>query len=320
MKRLVALLVVAAAALLSVTAQSADRTHRVGILTPAANQWDADAFQQAMRTLGHVEGTGLVLDIRSADSELSRLPALAADLVRARPDVIVAINTPGSRAAIETGTDIPIVMAVVGDPVSLGFVDSLARPGGNVTGVSNVASDITAKRLALFKEAVPSLARVMALYHPDEPIAALQMQELEQPARTLGIEIAFAPVRTLGDLERAFDAASTSKVDGVFRLAGQATTFAPQTNDLALRHRKPLMALQGADVRGGALLSYFADHPELFRRVAVYVDRILKGARAGTLPIEQPTKFELVINLRTANALGLTVPQSVLLRADEVVE
>lgn len=302
------------------TAQVAAQPYRVGVLTPAANQWESEAFRQTMRALGHVEGVTLVLDVRSADAELGKLPALAADLARARPDVIVAVNTPSTRAAIDTGTDIPIVMAVVGDPVSLGFVDTLARPGKNVTGISNVASDLTAKRLGLFKEAVPALARVTALYHPDEPIALIQMRELDAPARALGIELSFAPVRSAADLETAFAEAAARRANGIFRLAGQATTFAAPTSELALRHRLPLMALQSADVRGGALLSYFADHPELFRRAAAYVDRILKGAAAGTLPIEQPTKFELAVNLRTARALGLNIPQAILARADEVVE
>jgi putative ABC transport system substrate-binding protein len=268
--------------------------------------------------LGHADR--LIIDVRSADAALDRLPALAEDLVRTAPDVILAVNTPGSRAVIDTGTRIPIVMAVVGDPVSLGFVDNLARPGKNVTGISNVAADLTAKRLALFKEAVPSLVRVAVLYHPDEPIARIQMQELESPARALGVECRFVPVRSIEDLERAFDAAAAWGAHGVFRLAGQAITLAAQTSELALRHRMPLMALQGADVRGGALISYFANQSELYRRAAVYVDRILKGTAPGALPIEQPTRFELFVNIRTARALGIVIPQTVLLRADEVVE
>jgi putative ABC transport system substrate-binding protein len=320
MRRRSFLVLGAAALAASANAQPAGRLHRVGVLTPADNQWDKEAFLQGMREVGYVEGASLMIDVRSADSDLSRLPALAADLARAAPDVIVAVNTPGTAAVIETGTRIPIVMAVVGDPVSLGFVQSLARPGGNVTGISNVVSDLTAKRLALFKEAIPSLARVMVLYHPDEPIAQIQMREIEDPARALGMTLDFAPVRSVDDLESAFAAAAAARVDGVFRLAGQATTFAPQTGALALRYRLPLMALQRADVRGGALISYAADHPELFRRAAVYVDRILKGTSPQTLPIEQPTKFELAVNLRTARALGLVLPPPILERADEVIE
>jgi putative ABC transport system substrate-binding protein len=265
--------------------------YRVGILTPSVSRWEADAFRQAMRAMGYAEGENLIIDVRSADADLHRLPALAADLVRVKPDVIVAINTPGSRAAIDTGTTIPIVMAVVGDPVALGFVDNLARPGRNVTGIANVATDLTAKRLALFKEAVPTLARVAALYHPDEPIAQIQMRELESAAPALGVELQFLAVRSQHDLQRVLVEASSWRADGLFRLAGQASTLAEETSALATRHRLPLMGLQGADVRRGALMSYFAEHPELFRRVAAYVDRIIKGTDPGTLPIEQPTKI-----------------------------
>lgn len=317
MRRLVALTLAMALASPAMV-HAAERLYRVGVLTPSDNQWEPDAFQEALRALGHADR--LIIDVRSADAALDRLPALAEDLVRTAPDVILAVNTPGSRAVIDTGTRIPIVMAVVGDPVSLGFVDNLARPGKNVTGISNVAADLTAKRLALFKEAVPSLVRVAVLYHPDEPIARIQMQELESPARALGVECRFVPVRSIEDLERAFDAAAAWGAHGVFRLAGQAITLAAQTSELALRHRMPLMALQGADVRGGALISYFANQSELYRRAAVYVDRILKGTAPGALPIEQPTRFELFVNIRTARALGIVIPQTVLLRADEVVE
>jgi putative ABC transport system substrate-binding protein len=301
-------------------AQQVGRIRRVGVLIPSEAQWERTAFVTRLRELGYVEGTNLLLDVRNGEGRLERMRALAEAIVRAGPEVIVAFNTPGAAAAVGATKTIPIVMSVVADPVELGFVSNLARPGGNVTGVSNQANDLAAKRLALFREAVPNLRRVAVLLHPDEPIANIETRQIETPARQLGLELRFLPMRTATDLEEAIRTAAAWKADGLFRLAGQANTLAQETADLALQYRVPFMALQGPAARAGALLSYFSDHAELHRLTADYVDRILKGARPGDLPIQQPRKFELVINLRTARALGLAIPPSVLARADEVIE
>jgi putative ABC transport system substrate-binding protein len=301
-------------------AQQGRRVHRVGVLVPSEAQWERAVFLARLRELGYVEGVNLALDVRNGDGALERMPALAQALVAAAPDVILALNTPGTRAAIEATRAIPIVMSIVADPVGLGFVSNLARPGGNVTGVSNQANDLAAKRLALFAEAVPGLRRVAVLVHPDEPIAAIEARAVEAPARRLGMELRLLPVRTRADLEEAMRSAAAWRADGVFRLAGQANTLATETADLALEHRLPFMGLQAPAARSGALLTYFGDQSELHRLSADYVDRILRGASPGELPIQQPTKFELVVNLRTARALGIAIPQTLLLRADEVIE
>lgn len=301
-------------------AQQAGHVPRVGVLIPSEQQWERAAFIERLRELGYVEGMNFVLDVRDAKGTLEHMPALAQDLVAARPNVIVALNTPGTRAAIAATRTVPIVMSIVGDPVGLGFVSNLARPGGNVTGVSNQASDLAAKRLALFKEAVPSMRRIAVLLHPDEPISVIEARVIEEPAHQLGLELRLLPMRTVADLEQAMRSAAEWKADGVFRLAGQANTLAKETIEIAARYRLPFMGLQGPVTKAGGLLSYFSDQPELHRRTAEYVDRVLKGADPGSLPVEQPTKFELVINLRTARAIGIIIPQSVLLRADEVIE
>ena len=247
--------------------------------------------------------------LRSADSKVERLPDLAAELVNARVDVILAIYTPGARAAINATKEIPIVMAIVGDPVGTGLVNNLARPGGNVTGISNMSGELASKRLQLFKEALPLAARrIAAIFNSDDPITALQIRDTEQTAQQLGVEVKFFAVRSQPTLASAFKDLHAWQAQGVLWLAGQTTPFIAGTIALATEHRLPLMVVLASDAREGGLISYFADHRELFKRAAVYVDKILKGAKPGDLPVEQPTKFELVINLKTAKALGITVP------------
>lgn len=307
------------ATLLAAEAQTS-RTHVVGVLTPASGQWRADAFRQRLRDLGYVEGVNLRFEIRSAESRLERMGALSRDLVQQRPDVIVAVNAPGTRAAMAQTKTIPIVFAMVGDPVGLGFVTSLARPTGNVTGLSNMTGELAAKRLELLREALPAARRVALLYHPDEPIVEPQVRDLEAAARTLAVQLRLLAVRTQNDLVRALDAAVAWQADAVLRLAGQATTLGRQTAEETLRRRLPSMLFTGRDVEAGALMSYNVDDDDAFRRVADYVHRVLQGARPGDLPIEQPTRYELVVNLRTARTLGLRLPPVLVLRADRVID
>jgi putative ABC transport system substrate-binding protein len=301
-------------------AWGADRIFRVGVLTPSESQWQKAALLEPLRAANYAEGRNLVVNVRSAEAQLERLDKLAAELVHAGVDAIVAVNTPGTRAAMKATRTVPIVMAAVGDPIGLGFVTNLARPGGNVTGMSNMANELVTRRLQLLKEAVPSAIRVAALIHPDEPIAALEFRDLEAAAPKLGIELRSFAARSQDDLRKAFDEASTWRADAAIRLAGQAGAFAAQTIELAQAHRLPVMHLQRSHVVDGGLMSYFADEGDLWRRVGAYVVRILGGEKPGDLPIMQPVRFELVINLKTARALGITIPESVLVRADEVIE
>ncbi len=270
--------------------------------------------------MGYREAVNLKIDVASAEHQLDRLPKLAADIVADAPDVIVAVNTPGTRATIAATSTIPIVSAIVADPVFLGFVKNLARPEGNVTGIANMATDLTSKRIALLKEAVPAARRFALFGHPDEPIVEPQVRDVDRSKAILGIEHRTFPMRTLDDLTRGIQSAVDWRADAVVRLAGQGFALGAETGRLATERGLPSMLMQKRDVEAGGLLSYFADHRELWRRVAVYVDRILKGAKPRELPFELPTRFEFVLNLRTAKSLGIAISPSLLARADEVIE
>ena len=313
----------ALAAPLAAEAQQANPPPRVGVLTPQSRELSAASwagFRQGLRELGWEDGRNLVIEARFADGKLDRLSALAEELVSLRVSVIVAANSPGTRAVMSATKTIPIVMVEVGDPVATGFVSSFARPGGNVTGVSNMSRDIGRKRLQLLKEAVPKALRIAVMLNPDDPITAPQWRDVEEAAGSLGVQLQRYEIRNMEDLERAFQAATAGRADAVLRLADPlVVVLGPKTVELVTRYRLPAMVYR-RDVETGALMSYFADVPDYHRRAATYVDRILKGARPGELPIEQPTKFELVINLKTAKALGLRIPPSLLLRADQVIE
>ena len=295
--------------------------YRVAILTPSQTQWQPKIFRDTLTELGFREGVNLRIDVVSAENQMERLPRLAEELSQASPDVIVAVNTPGTRAAAKSTGSIPIVSAVVADPVMLGFVKSLARPEGNITGIANMASDITSKRIALLKEVVPSARRFALFMHPDEtPVVSLQLRDIEATAASLGVEYRGFPMRTMEDLESALRMATEWNAHAVVRLAGQGFALGAATGRLATELGLPSMLMQKSDVEAGGLMSYFADHREIWRRVATHVGRILKGATPRDLPFELPTRFELVINLKTAKALGLQVSPSLLARADEVIE
>jgi putative tryptophan/tyrosine transport system substrate-binding protein len=296
------------------------RVQRVAVFVPSQSQWSPAVFREALAVAGFSEGASFRIEVLSADSQLDRLPQLAADLVRARPDVIVAVNTPPTLAAMKATADIPIISAIVSDPVALGIVKNLARPEGNVTGVANMASDITSKRIALLKEIVPLAHRIALFMHPDDPVTPLQLRDVEATAANLAIEHRAFPMRSPADLEEGFKAAIDWNVQGIVRLAGQGFTLGAATGRRATELNLPSMLLQKSDVEAGGLMSYFADHRALWNRVAIQVGRLLKGASPRELPFELPTRFEMAISLKTAKALALTVPATLLARADEVIE
>jgi putative ABC transport system substrate-binding protein len=221
---------------------------KIGVITPAERQWEGAAFREGLRNLGYVDGSNISMEVRSAEGKLERLPELAASLISSDVNVIVAVNTPGARAAIEATKTVPIVMTAIGDPVGLGLVTSLARPGGNVTGVSNMSGDLAGKRLELLKEAVPAARRIAVMMHPDEPIVPIQVADINATAARMGMELEIIPLRHAHELERAFQRALQWRAQGLLRLAGQATVIGPPTAELALKHRMPSMLLLRQDV------------------------------------------------------------------------
>jgi putative ABC transport system substrate-binding protein len=278
-------------------------------------------FFQGLRDLGYVDGQTINIDYLSADGDAERFPGLAAECQRLEPNVIVVTTTPAAQAAKNATHTIPIVMFPLGDPVGTGLVASRARPGGNVTGLSFMAPGIAAKRLQLLKETVPSIARVLVLSYLVDPIAKPQVLELENAAPVLGVKLLVQEIRTADDLPRAFDAGSAEHVDALLTTA--ESIFVVQRKrlvELAAQRKLPGMYAVKLIVEAGGLMAYNSYTSSLQTRTAAYVDKILKGADPADLPVEQPTKFELVINLKTAKELGLAIPQAILSRADEVIE
>ncbi len=287
--------------------------------TPQSSRFDP--FFQGLRDLGYVDGQSITIDYLSADGRGERFPVLAADCLRLKADIIVVTTTPAAQAAKHATRTIPIVMHLLGDPVATGLVASLARPGGNVTGLTYMASGLAAKRLALLKEAVPKISRVLVLSYLVDPIAAPQVKELERAAHSLGVTLLVRDIRTADDLPAAFDAGAKERADGVLTTA--ESLFIVQRQRVvqrAARHRLPGLYPFRLMVDAGGLMAYDSFTSNLQARTATYVDRILKGANPSDLPVEQPTKFELAINLKTAKTLGLTIPPSLLQRADQVIE
>jgi len=279
------------------------------------------AFRGGLRELGWEEGKNLAIEERFADGDFSRLPALADELVRRKVDVIVVATSAATSTVMAATNTIPIVMLDVGDPVSSKFVTNLAKPSGNVTGFTNLALGLTEKRLALLKETLPRARRIGMLSHADSPIRAPQWRDARGAAPRLGLTLQRMDIRNRGDLPRAFQAAATARADAVVAMPDALNTvLTREILELAAKHRLPVMVEDRERVEAGALLSYGTDPRDLYRRAASYVDRILKGAKPGDLPVEQPTIFELVINLKIATTLGLTIPPAVLLRADSVIE
>ncbi len=312
------------AAPLAAEAQQAGKPSRVGILPSGpisglSHLWEA--FRQGLRELGYVEGKNIALEFPSTEVRSDRLVDVATELVRLKVDVIVAGGTPAAQAAKQATTTVPIVIVGVADPVSTKLIASLARPGGNITGLANITPDIGGKRLQLLKEVIPRVSRVAILSNPATPYAALVVRETEIAARTLGVQLQSLEVRGPNDFEIAFGAA----------IRGRAGALITVEDPLTLRNRAQIVALAAKNqlptiygfrefVDAGGLMSYAANLSDMYRRAATFVDKILNGAKPADLPVEQPTKIELVINLKTAKALGLKIPQSILIRADQVIQ
>jgi putative ABC transport system substrate-binding protein len=310
---------------LAAGAQPPTKIPRVGLLLFGSPSDSAtrfvEAFRQGLRELGYVEGQNIAIEDRHAEGREHRLPDLAADLVRLKVDVIVAVGRLAASVARNATKTIPIVMGSTSDPVGSGLVASLARPGGNLTGLSILASELSGKRLELLKEMVPRISRVAVLAYPANPALALQLRETQVAARTLGLQLQILEVRSPDDLDRAFGAAKKERA-GALNILPSAFYAAHRKKlvDLAAESRLPAMYDSREYVEAGGLMAYGPNLSDLYRRAAGYVDKILKGAKPADLPVEQPTKFELVINLKTAKALGLTIPPSLMLQADEVIQ
>jgi len=303
-------------------AQPLGKTPRVGFLHPGTPpNTSADVFTQSLRELGYVEGRSVAIEFRWAEGRPERLPPLAAELVGLKVDVIVVGSTSAVRAVAQATKTIPVVMTVVADPVADGFVASLARPGGNITGLTLISPELSGKRIELLKEAVPRLGRLAVFWNPSNASHGETLRESEAKARTLGVHTVPVEVRRAEDLEGAFATVVREHASALFVL-DDAVLFVERQRitDLALRNRLPTVFGISGFADAGGLVSYGAKQSELYRRAALFVDRILKGARPASLPIEQPTSFELVINLKTAKALALKIPDSLLLRADRVIE
>jgi putative tryptophan/tyrosine transport system substrate-binding protein len=301
-------------------AQQPTKVPRIGYLSsasPSAGLSRIEAFRQGLRELGYVEGKNVVIEYRYAEGKLDHLPALAAELVHLKVDVIVTSAAVATRRAKETTVTIPIVMAQDGDPVGSGFVASLARPGGNITGLSSLSPEVSGKRLELLKEIVPRLSRVVVLGTSTSPGSAQGLRETELAARAFGAQLQYLDILDPKDIESTFREASKGRADGVLVLS--SPVFNSHRTQLAVKSRLPATYSAAEYVEDGGLMSYGTNIADLSRRAATYVDKILKGAKPADLPVEQPTKFELVINLKTAKQIGVTIPQSVLYRADKVI-
>jgi len=300
-------------------AQQPKKVPRIGYVSGTGT--NVEAFRQGLRDVGYIEGKNILVEYRYFEGKLDRIPSLVAELVQLNLDVLVVTALPAIRAAKQATKTIPIVIVATVDPVATGLVDSLARPGGNVTGLTRLTRDLSGKRLELLKEAVPKISRVAILWNPKTEGAAIALKEYESAARPLKIQPQSVEVRGPNpDLEGAFQAALKGQASALITVRDALLNLYPKRiADLAIKNRMPSM-YEGSDmVEAGGLVSYAANDAESFRRAAVYVDKILKGTKPADLPVEQPMKFELVINLKTAKQIGLTIPPNVLARADKVI-
>ena len=311
------------AAPLAADAQPPAKVRRIGVLIAGdpARSPQLEGFWQGLRELGYVEGQNIVIERRAAEGSYERLPRLAAELIGFRPDVVVAVATPSAVAAKDATGTIPIIIVAVGDPVGTGLVSSLARPGGNITGVSLVNVEFSGKRLQLLKEALPNVSRVAVLWNPLNPLNAAVLKETQVAAAALGVKLQPLAVRGPEEIPSTL-AAATRERAGALIVVPDSLLLSHRRSIIgfAAKNRLPAMYNFIEETEDGGLMSYGANLYENYRRAATFVDKILKGAKPGDLPVEQPTKLELVINLKTAKALGLTLPRSLLIRADQVIQ
>ena len=302
-------------------AQPRGTVARVGVLCSGAEARFLPPFREGIRVLDSIAGRNSVIVARAADGVYDRLPGLVAELIALNVDVIVTAGVPAALAAQRATTTIPIVAANVGDPVGIGLVSTLARPGGHITALSHYAADLSAKQVELFKQTIPTLARIVVLYNPTNPLHPGYWQETQAAAQALGLLLVRLEVRDTDELARAFDAGGLERGDGLLVLADAFfNAQAARIAQLATAHRLPMMAQYREFVEAGGLLAYGPNLPQIAKRAATYVDKILKGAKPADLPVERPMKFELVINLQAAKALSLTIPPALLERADEVIQ
>jgi putative tryptophan/tyrosine transport system substrate-binding protein len=304
-------------------AQPSARVPRIGYLGNSSPSLEPDlveAFRQGLRELGYIEGQTIVIEYRWAEGEYDRFPDLVAHLIRLKVDVIVTAGTPGTLAAKQATKTIPIVMAVAGDAVGAGLVASLARPGGNVTGLTTIVQDLEGKRLELLKEVVPGLSRVGVLWNPVNPVNPIIFKQTQIAAQTLGLTVQTLDVRGVEEFEDAFAILARERPDALIMITDRfLLTHRKRIVEFMAQHRLPTMYPYRELVVEGGLLSYAPSYTDSFRRAATFVDKILKGTKPADLPVEQPMKFELVLNLKTAQALGLTIPPTLLFQADEVI-
>jgi putative tryptophan/tyrosine transport system substrate-binding protein len=307
----------------AVDAQQSAKGHRIGLLIGSSESFIAPyaaIFRQALRALGYVEGGSIAIEYRYADGHYDRLPALAADLVRLKVDIVVTEGTPPTRAAKQATTTIPIVMTVTGDPIAAGLVTNLARPGGNITGASFFFPEMAAKRLQLLKEVIPALSRVTVVWNPSNAVHGPVVKSVEEAAKLLGIGVQHVKIQVPADVDDALVAMSRHRESLVVLEDAMINVCSKQIAEVAAKHRIPTIFGLTTFVEAGGLMAYGPNRPELWRRAATFVDKILKGAKPGDLPVEQPVRFDLVINVKTAERLRLTIPPGVLVRADQVIE
>jgi putative tryptophan/tyrosine transport system substrate-binding protein len=299
--------------------QTGTNLPRIGYLSAGSESPRDVAFRQGLRELGYIDGKNIAIEYRFAEGKFERLAGFAAELVRLKVDVIVASSTPANRAAQQATQTIPIVIAL--GELRATPISNIARPSGNTTGLNAINDELGGKRLELIREVLPRLTRVAVIRNPNNVASATQLADTEAGARALRLQIQLLDLRGPDDFEKAFEAAVRQRADAVFGLPDtMLTVHRKQLAELAAKHRLPTMYPTREHPEAGSLMSYGPNIPDLFRRAASYVDKILKGAKPGDLPIEQPVKFELVINRKTAKALGLTIPQTLLLQADQVIE
>jgi putative ABC transport system substrate-binding protein len=304
-------------------AQESKNIPRVGFLSAGAGQDDRDrlaVFREGLRELGYVEAKNILIEYRFADGKLDRLPELAAGLARLNVNIIVTAGNEAVQSAKNATQTIPIVMAFSGDPVGAGFITNLARPGGNITGLSRINIELTAKRLELLNETVPKATRIAVLFNQEGRVPMLALKEAQGAAQRFGLQIQALEMKTPQDIESAFRSAGKERAGAIMTLPGGFTGFyRTRIVNLAVKSRLPGMYNNARFVEDGGLMSYASDQREEFRRASLYVDRILKGAKPGDLPVEQPTKFDLLINLKAAKEIGVMIPANVLARADKVI-